>query len=102
MEIAAPSENLHVTYIGLAASLNDKQAVDNSDLFFGEKIPVLLDSQGECAEVSDELYVCCCRRAYFALEVGFILPRPSYELKVLMLFYFCWMKVDIWNPFVPC
>ncbi|KIK02676.1 hypothetical protein K443DRAFT_512070 [Laccaria amethystina LaAM-08-1] len=46
IEIAAPSESLHVTYIGLAASLKDKQVVDNSDVFFGEKIPALLDSQG--------------------------------------------------------
>ena len=47
IEIAAPSENLHVTYIGLAASLKDKQVVDNSDIFFGAKIPALLDSQGD-------------------------------------------------------
>ena len=40
-----PSENLHVRYIGLAASLKDKQVVDNSGLI-EEKIPVLLDSQG--------------------------------------------------------
>ena len=50
--------------------------MDNSDLFFGEKIPVLLDSQGECAEVSDELYVCWCGRAYFALEVRFFSSPP--------------------------
>ncbi|EDR11679.1 pyrolysin [Laccaria bicolor S238N-H82] len=47
IEIAAPSENLHVTYIGLAASLKDKQVVDNSDIFFGEKIPALIDSKGD-------------------------------------------------------
>ena len=28
-EIAAPSENLHIMYIGLAASLKDKQVVDS-------------------------------------------------------------------------
>ncbi|KAG7086750.1 hypothetical protein E1B28_002682 [Marasmius oreades] len=42
---------LHVSYIGLAASLKDKQVVDNTDVFFGVKLPVVLDANGDVQEV---------------------------------------------------
>ena len=35
-----------MSYLGLAASLKTKQVVDNTDVFFGEKIPVVIDSTG--------------------------------------------------------
>jgi hypothetical protein len=40
------AETFHVSYLGLAASLKDKQVLDDTDVFFGMKIPVLLDSVG--------------------------------------------------------
>lgn len=46
IEITSDSESLHVTYIGLGASLKDKQVVDNTDFFFGVPLPALLDSTG--------------------------------------------------------
>ncbi|KAG7098360.1 hypothetical protein E1B28_000318 [Marasmius oreades] len=42
---------LHVSYIGLAASLKDKQVVDNTDVFFGVKLPVILNAKGDVQEV---------------------------------------------------
>ncbi|KAJ2929710.1 hypothetical protein H1R20_g7388, partial [Candolleomyces eurysporus] len=47
IQVSGPGENYHVTYLGLAASLKNKQVVDNTDVFFGEKIPAILDSAGE-------------------------------------------------------
>jgi hypothetical protein len=35
-----------VTYIGLAASLKDKQVIDNTATFFNTTLPVLLDPNG--------------------------------------------------------
>ncbi|KAJ3530209.1 hypothetical protein NMY22_g8670 [Coprinellus aureogranulatus] len=46
VQVAGPGENLHVSYLGLAASLRDKQVVDNTDTFFGEKIPAVADATG--------------------------------------------------------
>jgi hypothetical protein len=45
--VTSGSEDFHVSYIGLAASLKDKQVVDNTDVFFGIPLPALLDSQGD-------------------------------------------------------
>ncbi len=36
-----------MSYIGLGASLKDKQVLDNTDQFFGVKIPMLLNSTGD-------------------------------------------------------
>ncbi|GLB37011.1 putative subtilisin-like protein [Lyophyllum shimeji] len=47
IEITSGSERLHVSYVGLAASLKDKQVVDNTDFFFGVPLPALLDSAGD-------------------------------------------------------
>ncbi|KAL0072250.1 hypothetical protein AAF712_000010 [Marasmius tenuissimus] len=41
---------LHVSYVGLAASLKDKQVVDNTDVLFGVQLPVILDSAGNVQE----------------------------------------------------
>ncbi|KAF9264126.1 subtilisin-like protease [Marasmius fiardii PR-910] len=38
---------LHVSYIGLAASLKDKQVIDDTDEFFGVKLPVILNNNGD-------------------------------------------------------
>lgn len=46
IQVTSGSEDLHVSYIGLAASLKDKQVIDNTDVVFGVKLPVLLDSAG--------------------------------------------------------
>ncbi|KAJ7077272.1 subtilisin-like protease [Mycena belliarum] len=40
------AERVHATYLGLAASLKDKQVVDNTDAMFGVRIPVVLDATG--------------------------------------------------------
>jgi len=37
------SDVTHVSYLGLAASLKDKQVVDNTDTFYGVKLPAVLD-----------------------------------------------------------
>ncbi|KAF9028989.1 subtilisin-like protease [Hymenopellis radicata] len=44
---SGPDDVTHVTYLGLAASLIDKQVVDNTDFFFGVTLPVVLDAAGD-------------------------------------------------------
>ena len=74
--------------------------MDNSDIFFGAKIPALLDSQGDVqtsptnytfvgADVPTLLWRYC----------FFFFPRLSYEIESVDVC--CWMKVDVWNAFVP-
>ncbi|KAG6919367.1 hypothetical protein DXG01_006916 [Tephrocybe rancida] len=46
IEVTSGTESLHVTYIGLAASLRDKQVVDDTDYFFGLPLPAVLDEFG--------------------------------------------------------
>ncbi|KAG6820281.1 hypothetical protein H0H93_002893 [Arthromyces matolae] len=43
IEITSGKESHHVTYLGLAASLKDKQVVDNTAAYFGSPIPAVLD-----------------------------------------------------------
>ncbi len=48
LQISSGADDVtHVTYLGLAASLKDKQVVDNSDFFFGVTLPVVLDATGD-------------------------------------------------------
>ncbi|KAJ6559547.1 subtilisin-like protease [Mycena capillaripes] len=44
--VTSGTESVHATYLGLAASLKDKQVIDNTDFIFGVDLPVFLDSQG--------------------------------------------------------
>ncbi|PFH53738.1 hypothetical protein AMATHDRAFT_83673 [Amanita thiersii Skay4041] len=44
--IKSNTESLHVTYLGLAASIKDKQIIDNSDTYFGFPIPTIVDVAG--------------------------------------------------------
>ncbi|KAI0319168.1 pyrolysin [Amylostereum chailletii] len=46
IEIASGTETTHVSYLGLAASLKDKQILDHSDEIFGVPIPAVLNSAG--------------------------------------------------------
>ena len=47
IEITSAGDDItHVTYLGVAASLKDKQILDSTDEFFGVPLPTLLDSQG--------------------------------------------------------
>jgi hypothetical protein len=46
IQITSGTERHHVTYIGLAASLKDKQVIDNTDSFFGVPIPAINDPSG--------------------------------------------------------
>jgi len=48
IQVCGPTtaETFHVSYLGLASSLKDKQVLDDTDVFFGKKIPELLDSVG--------------------------------------------------------
>jgi len=39
------SDVTHVSYLGLAASLKDKQVVDNTDTFYGVKLPAILNGE---------------------------------------------------------
>jgi hypothetical protein len=45
--VTSGSDSVHATYLGLAASLKDKQVVDNSDFIFGVNLPIVLDSAGD-------------------------------------------------------
>ncbi|KAJ6603216.1 subtilisin-like protease [Mycena vulgaris] len=40
------AESVHATYLGLAASLKDKQVIDNTNATFGVPLPIVLDSAG--------------------------------------------------------
>jgi len=48
IQVGGPTaaDTAHVSYLGLAGSLKDKQVLDDTDVFFGVKIPALLDSAG--------------------------------------------------------
>ena len=47
IQVASGSEIVHATYIGLSASLYDKQIIDDTDYLFGIKVPFLVDSTGD-------------------------------------------------------
>ncbi|KAJ6625831.1 subtilisin-like protease [Mycena sp. CBHHK59/15] len=47
IQVTSGTEVLHATYLGLAASLKDKQVVDNTDAIFGVALPAILDSAGD-------------------------------------------------------
>ena len=47
IQVANPTESLHVTYLGLAASLKNAQVVDSSDIFFGVPLPIIVDGDGD-------------------------------------------------------
>lgn len=46
INIVSGTERTHVSYIGLAASLINKQVLDNTDFIFGVTLPALLNSTG--------------------------------------------------------
>ncbi|KAG5640012.1 hypothetical protein DXG03_001790, partial [Asterophora parasitica] len=41
---SGPTDNLHVTYLGLGASLKDKQVLDTTDKWLGIRFPLVLNS----------------------------------------------------------
>lgn len=47
IQVESATETFHVTYLGVAAALNDAQVVDDTDVFFGVNIPVLTDTAGD-------------------------------------------------------
>ncbi|KAJ7805318.1 hypothetical protein B0H14DRAFT_2611489, partial [Mycena olivaceomarginata] len=46
IHVTSGTESVHATYLGLAASLKDKQVIDNTDFIFGVPLPLVLDSEG--------------------------------------------------------
>ena len=46
IQLQSGTEQYHVTYLGVAAALKDKQVLDNTSEFFGVPLPTLLDSTG--------------------------------------------------------
>jgi len=46
IQIASETESYQVTYLGLAAALINAQVVDDSDVFFGVDLPVVIDASG--------------------------------------------------------
>ena len=46
LELANGDERYQVSYLGLAASLRDMTVIDDTDAFFGEAIPSLVDASG--------------------------------------------------------
>jgi hypothetical protein len=46
IHVTSDSEDLHVSYLGLGASLINAQVLDDTDEFFGEKIPAIVDING--------------------------------------------------------
>ncbi|PPQ71285.1 hypothetical protein CVT24_012339 [Panaeolus cyanescens] len=47
LEETRGGERYHVSYLGLHGSLKDKKVVDDTDTYFGFKLPAVLDSAGE-------------------------------------------------------
>ncbi|KAF4599319.1 hypothetical protein EYR40_006411 [Pleurotus pulmonarius] len=47
IQIQSGTEQVQVSYLGLKASLKDKQVVDNTDFFFGVPTPVITDANGD-------------------------------------------------------
>lgn len=46
VEGSSVSDSFHVSYLGLAAGLKDKQVIDDTDHIFGIKLPALLNEKG--------------------------------------------------------
>ncbi|KAK0225536.1 pyrolysin [Armillaria fumosa] len=46
INVVGANETLHVTYLGVAASLKDQTVIDNTDSYFGVTLPVILDGAG--------------------------------------------------------
>jgi len=46
IHVTSGTESVHATYLGVAASLKNKAVIDNTDVFFGVNLPVVLDSAG--------------------------------------------------------
>ncbi|KAJ7747214.1 subtilisin-like protease [Mycena metata] len=46
IHVTSGSDSVHATYLGLAASLKDKQVIDNTDFIFGFTLPLILDASG--------------------------------------------------------
>ncbi|KAL0953072.1 hypothetical protein HGRIS_007272 [Hohenbuehelia grisea] len=46
IKITSPSETLQVTYLGAAGDLKQQTILDNTDSFFGEKLPLMMDMFG--------------------------------------------------------
>ncbi|KAJ7680663.1 subtilisin-like protease [Mycena polygramma] len=57
IHVTSGAESVHATYLGLAASLKDKQVVDNTDIIFGVNIPALLDSAGNITDAPVNTFV---------------------------------------------
>ncbi|KAG7085344.1 hypothetical protein E1B28_002910 [Marasmius oreades] len=55
IQISSDAEDqapLHVPYLGLAASLRDKQVVDDTDVVLGIKVPAILNATGDVQKVT--------------------------------------------------
>ncbi|KAJ7130843.1 subtilisin-like protease [Mycena crocata] len=50
IHVTSAAESVHATYLGLAASLKNKEVIDNTDFIFGVNLPLLLDSVGDIQE----------------------------------------------------
>jgi hypothetical protein len=50
--LTSGNETYRISYLGVAASLKDKQIFDTSDAYFGVPIPALLNSTGDIQEVT--------------------------------------------------
>jgi len=47
IQITSATENLHVSYLGLAAALKNQQVVDNTDEFFGFETPAIINGNND-------------------------------------------------------
>ncbi|KAJ7594531.1 subtilisin-like protease [Mycena floridula] len=50
VHITSDTDDVHVTYLGVAATLKDKQVLDDTDFFFGFPVPLILDASGNIQE----------------------------------------------------
>ncbi|KAJ7115609.1 subtilisin-like protease [Mycena crocata] len=50
IHVTSGTESVHATYLGLAASLKDKQVIDNTDVIFGVATPAVVDPAGNIQE----------------------------------------------------
>ncbi|OBZ70623.1 Minor extracellular protease vpr [Grifola frondosa] len=91
IEIANANESYQVTYLGVAGSLKNVQVVDNTDQFFGVKIPAIIDSAGNYQNgtanytfVENDFPSLLFRLAFGTPKLRFDLVDPNIEIQTTL------------------
>ncbi|KAJ7141454.1 subtilisin-like protease [Mycena epipterygia] len=87
IHVTSGNESVHATYLGLAASLKDKQVIDNTDFIFGVDLPIVLDSVGNVQDapvnytfVGDDAPTVLWRQAFGSAILRLDLVSPNITL----------------------